>query len=98
MLERSLTSITGRPSTLDHTSSVQAPLPFPEKTFSQYPASVFFNNDSEREKIGTWSLFEDEAQTRVRAEWLKSIQPNPALFFHNQVDLSLIASANKSRL
>ena len=48
--------------------------------------------------IGTWSLLEDEAQTRVRAKWLKSIQPNPALFFHYQVDLSLIASAITNRV
>ena len=93
LLERSLTTITSRPSTLDHSFSVQPPLPFPESTFSQYPASVFLNNDSEREKIGTWSLFEDEARTRIRAGWLKSMQPDQALFFHYQVDLLLIASA-----
>lgn len=98
MLERSLITITGRPSTLDHSFSVQPPLPFPESTFSQYPASVFLNNDSEREKIGTWSLFEDKAHTRIRAGLLKSTQPNQALFFHYQVDLSLIASAITNRI
>ena len=98
MLERSLTTMTGRPSTLDHLFSVQAPLPFAESTFLQPPASVFLGNDSEREKIGGWSLFEDEVQSRMRSGWLKSIQPNQALFFHYQVDLSLIANAITNRI
>lgn len=93
MLERSLATITGRPSALDHSFSVQAPLPFPESTFSRYPESLFLNSGLEREKIGTWSLFEDKAQTKIRAECLKSMQPSQSLFFHYQVDLSLIASA-----
>lgn len=98
MLERSLTTITGRPSTLDHSFSVQAPLPFPESAFSKYPESLFLKDALEREKVGTWSLFEDEAHTKIRAECLKSMQPNQSLFFHYQVDLSLIASAITKRI
>lgn len=98
MVERSLTTITGRPSTLDQSFSVHAPLPFPESTFSQYPASSFLSNDSEREKIGSWTIFENEAQTRMRTERLKTLQIDQALFFHYQVDLSLISSAITNRI
>lgn len=79
MLECSLTTITGRPSM---PFSVQASLLLAKSSFSQSPASMFLGNDSEHEKIGRWSLFEDNAHTGMRAGWLKSMQPDQALFFH----------------
>ena len=93
MVEHSLTTMTGRPSMLDQLFSVHSPLPFAKSTFSQYPASSFLSNNLECEKIGSWTMFENEAQTRIQTEQLKSMQPDQALFFHYQVDLSLISSA-----
>ena len=98
MLEQFLTTITGRPTSLDRTFAVNAPLPFSEDQFTDTPMSRFLTNYSEREKIVNWTLFENSLQTSARSEQLKSVQPSPPLYFFYQVDLSLIANAITSNL
>ncbi|ODM17423.1 hypothetical protein SI65_07098 [Aspergillus cristatus] len=51
MLEHSLTTMTGRASSLDELFSVHAPVPFTEGSFSDSPASLRLSDESEREKI-----------------------------------------------
>jgi len=98
MLEHSLTTMTGRASSLDESFSVHAPVPFTEGSFSDSAASLCLSDESEREKIANWTLFETELQTRARSERLRSIRPNPSLYFSYQMDLSLIASTITSRI
>lgn len=97
MLEHSLTTMTGRASSLDESFSVHAPIPLTEGSFSDSPA-FSFSNDSEREKIANWTLFETEPQTKNRTLRLQSIKPSPSLYFAYQMDLSLIASTITSRI
>jgi hypothetical protein len=98
MLEHSLTTMTGRASSLDDSFSVHAPVPFTEGSFSDSLASLSLSDESEREKIANWTFFETELQTRARSERLQSIKPNPSLYFFYQMDLSLIASTITSRI
>lgn len=98
MLEHSLTTMTGRASSLGESFSVHAPIPFTEDSFSVSPASSFLSNESEREKIANWTLFETELQTKSRTLRLQSIKSNPSLYFTYQIDLSLIASTITSRI
>lgn len=97
MLEHSLTTMTGRVSSLDESFSVHAPIPFTEGSFSDSPASSF-SNELEREKIANWTLFETELQTKSRTLRLQFIKPKPSLYFAYQMDLSLIASTITSRI
>ncbi|EYE96331.1 fungal specific transcription factor domain-containing protein [Aspergillus ruber CBS 135680] len=98
MLEHSLATMTGRPSSLNGTFSVHPPFPYSECSFSSFPASRFLNDDSERERIANWTLFENNSQTKARFEQLQSIRPNSSLYFTYQMDLSHIASMISSRI
>lgn len=96
MLEHSLATMTGRPSSLNETFSIHPPFPYDESSFSSYPVSQFLNDHSEREKIANWTLFENNSQTNARFEWLQIIRPNSSLYFTYQMDLAFIASMIRS--
>lgn len=98
MLEQFLTTITGRPTSLDKAFAVNAPLLYAESHFTDLSGSHFVNDDLEREKVLNWTLFENASQTFTRSEQLKSVQPSPSLYFFYQVDLLLIANAITSRV
>lgn len=98
MLEQFLTTITGRPTSLDRTFAVNAPLPFTESRFTDPLVSQFLTNYSERVRVVNWTLLENASQTFTRSEQLKTVQPSPSLYFFYQVDLSLIANVITSHL
>ena len=98
VLEQFLTTITGRPTSLDKAFAVNAPLPFAESSFTDLRVSQLLTGDVERAKVVNWTLFEDASQTLTRSVQLKSVQSSPSLYFFYQVDLSLIANAITSRL
>jgi hypothetical protein len=98
MLEHFLSTMTGRPSGLNGSFFTHAPVPFAEHHFSYSPASQLLRNNSEREKVVNWTLFEKDAQTQARAKNLNSLEPSQSLYFFYLVDLSLIASNVADRI
>lgn len=98
MLEQSLTTITGRPTSLDKAHAVDAPLPFAESRFTDFAVTSLLTNDLERANFVNWTLLENASQTCKRAEKLKSVNASPSLYFFYRVDLSLIANSITSRL
>lgn len=90
ILEQFLTTITGRPTSLDKAFAVNAPLLFAESHFTDLSGSPIYN--LERKKFLNWTLFENASQTFTRSEMLKSVKPSPSLYFFYQIDLFLIAN------
>ncbi|GAD96257.1 fungal specific transcription factor [Paecilomyces variotii No. 5] len=93
-LEHLLAVSTGRVSSISESAtSTDPPLPFEENSDQQPDADRVFSKLSYREYRPKGTLFEDRVEAASTAEWLKTVQLNPSLYFFVLVDLTLVSHA-----
>ncbi|KAJ5605204.1 hypothetical protein N7510_010358 [Penicillium lagena] len=101
-LECLLSSMTGRASCVDESiSSVPAPLPFDEESFTQPAVNQLLKDQRLRESQLQPTMQEPAAQLQDQASassWTATCTPSRSLFFHCLVDLSVITQSIISKV
>ncbi|KAL2841712.1 fungal-specific transcription factor domain-containing protein [Aspergillus pseudoustus] len=93
LLEHLLTSITGRISGCgEGLSAALLPIPFDERIVNRRPSlSKIFHDTEMQAKRLQLTIYQNEDEARVAADWLVRCEPCPMLLFHYVADLSIIA-------
>ncbi|CEL04975.1 hypothetical protein ASPCAL06097 [Aspergillus calidoustus] len=93
-IEHILSSMTGRSPCVDHHAiSAFPPIPFCEAHFGEPEAEKLLSDALLREERLSWAIYASDADLESRSQWLKGIEPTPALFFFHFVDLLIITHA-----
>ncbi|KAJ9289377.1 transcriptional regulator family: Fungal Specific TF [Paecilomyces variotii] len=77
----------------DSATSTDPPLPFEENSDQQQDARGIYKKLSYRECHPKGTLFEDRVEAASTADYLKTLIPNPSLYFFVLVDLTLVSHA-----
>jgi hypothetical protein len=90
-IEHILSSMTGRSPCVDHHAiSAFPPIPFCEAHFDEPEVKKLLSDTHLREERLSWAIYASDADLESRSQWLKGVEPTPALFFFHFVDLLII--------
>ncbi|KAJ0426756.1 fungal-specific transcription factor domain-containing protein [Aspergillus carlsbadensis] len=93
-IEHILSCMTGRSPCVDHHSaSASPPIPFCEAHFDQPEAKRLLSDTNLREEKLCWAIYASDADLESRNNWLRTIEPTPALFYFHFMDLFIITHA-----